>query len=185
MKNTLLKTIGGAALAIFLLAISAQIWVSAQDINNEQPNNKHTQENSFGQNDDEKIVGTWDVQVTIRNCQTGAPIRTFPDLTTFMSGGTLIGSTAAIPQALKTPGHGVWSQEFGTYRYSSKFFNFDANDNYTGYTIIRQQVNLIFPRFARLQEVEEYESNGTAQVYAPNGNLVFNGCSTTTATRLR
>jgi hypothetical protein len=185
MKKTFLKTIGGAALAILLLAISAQIWVSAQDINNEQTNNKHTQENSFGQNDDEKIVGTWDVQVTIRNCQTGAPIRTFPSLTTFMSGGTLIDSTSGIPQALKTPGHGVWNQEFGNYRFSVKSFSFDANGNYTGYTIIRHQVNLIFRRFARLQEVEEYESSGTAQVYAPNGNLVFNGCSTTTATRFR
>ncbi len=177
MKNTFSKTIGEMALAILLLAMFAPIWVSAQDKGNEQKNAERTQENSSGQSGGGRLEGTWDVQVTIRNCQTGAAIRTFASIGTFMSGGTLLDSTSGIPQALKTPGQGVWSHvSENTYRFSVKSFSFDAGGNFTGWTIIRHEAALN-------AKATEYTSAGTAEVYAPNGNLVFTGCSTTTATR--
>lgn len=177
MKNTFLKTIGGMALAILMLAMFAPVLVSAQDKGNEQNKDEQTQEKLSGQNGGGRIVGTWDVQVTIRNCQTGAAIRTFASIGTFMSRGTVLDSTSGTPQALKTPGQGVWSHVSGnTYRFSFKSFSFDAGDNFTGWTIIRHQANLN-------HRADEYESAGTAEVYAPNGNLIFTGCSTTTAIR--
>ena len=177
MKNTIMKTIGGMALAILMLTLFAQVRVSAQDNDNNQKNDEQTQENSFGTNRGQRLVGTWDVQVTIRNCQTGAAIRTFASIGTFMSGGTALDSTSGIPQALKTPGQGVWSYVGrNTYRFKFKSFSFDASGNFTGWTIIKHVANL--NRFA-----DEYESAGTAEVFAPNGNLIFTGCSTTTATR--
>ena len=90
MRKIFLKTIVGMALAVLLMAMFAPIWVS-------------------GQSGGGRLEGTWDVQVTIRNCQTGAEIRHFASLTVFMSGGTMLDSTSGIPQALKTPGQGVWS----------------------------------------------------------------------------
>ena len=52
MKKQILKAIGGAALAILVLAVFAQVWVSAQaQSGNEQG-----------------LIGSWDVQVTIRDC---------------------------------------------------------------------------------------------------------------------
>ena len=177
MKNTIMKTIGGMALAILMLTLFAQVRVSAQDNDNNQKNDEQTQENSFGTNRGQRLVGTWDVQVTLRNCQTGAAIRTFASIGTFMTGGTALDSTSGIPQALKTPGQGVWNYVGrNTYRFKIKSFSFDASGNFTGWTIIKHVANL--NRFA-----DEYESAGTAEVYAPNGNLVFTGCSTTTATR--
>lgn len=178
MKNTFLKTIGGIALAILMMAMFAQVQVFAQeDKTDEQQNDEQTQENLFRQRGDERIVGTWDVQVTIRNCQTGAAIRTFPSTTSYLSGGVYLESTSGIPQALKTPGQGVWSRSSGrTYRLSFKSFNFDAGNNFTGWQIVRQQVTLN-------HRGDESESAGTVEVYAPNGNLVFTGCSTATATR--
>ena len=172
MKNTFSKTIGGLALAILMLAMFAQVRVSAQDKGNEQ-----TQENSSGQSGGGRLEGTWDAQVTIRNCQTGAAIRTFASIGTFMSGGTALDSTSGIPQAGKTPGQGVWSHVSGnTYRLKFKSFSFDASGNFTGWTIINHEANLN-------RRADEYESAGTAEVYDPNGNLLFTGCSTTTATR--
>ncbi len=172
MKNTFSKTIGGMALAILMLAMFAQVRVSAQDKGNEQ-----TQENSSGQSGGGRLEGTWDAQVTIRNCQTGAAIRTFASIGTFMSGGTALDSTSGIPQARKTPGQGVWSHVSGnTYRLKLKSFSFDASDNFTGWTIINHEANLN-------RRADAYESAGTAEVYDPNGNLLFTGCSTTTATR--
>ena len=36
-----------------------------------------------------RLEGVWRFQVTVRNCQTGEPLRTFPALFTFAKGGTL------------------------------------------------------------------------------------------------
>ena len=135
------------------------------------------QEESKGQDGGGRLEGTWDVQVTIRNCQTGAAIRTFASITTFMSGGTLLDTTSGHPQALGTPGQGVWSHIGGnTYRFKIKSFSFDASGNPTGWIIISHEANLN-------STADEYESAGTAQVYNLNGNLIFTGCSTTTAAR--
>lgn len=157
MRKTSLAALGGIALVICLSAILAPAWGS---------------DDGGG-----RLEGTWDVRVTIRNCQTGAEIRSFASLTQFMFGGTLIDSTSGIPQAQRTPGEGVWSHVSGnTYRFSFKSFNFDPAGNFTGWTKITHEGALE-------PNGNTYTSAGTSEVYAPNGTLVANGCSTTTATR--
>jgi hypothetical protein len=159
MRNKFMKTIGGLALAISLFATFG------------------TQKASSKHRGGGRLEGTWDVQVTLRNCQTGAEIRTFPELVTFMFGGTMLDSTSGIPQSLKTPGHGVWSHVSGDiYRFSFKSLNFDAGGAFTGWTKVTHEATLN-------PKATEYCSVGTAEVYAPAGNLIFAGCSTTTATR--
>ena len=125
-----------------------------------------------------RLDGSWNVRVTIRNCQTGDPIRSFDSVTQFMQGGTLIDSTSGIPQALKTPGEGIWEHTVGSgYRFKFRSFTFDAAGNYTGYTIIQHTA-------AMASSGDDYESAGTVEIYTPNGTLVGNGCSTTTASRM-
>ena len=158
MRNIFLKALAGIALVICLSAMFTPAWGS-------------------GQGGGGRLEGTWDVQVTLRNCQTGAEIRSFPSLTTFMFGGITLDSTSGIPQALKTPGQGVWSHASGdTYRFSFKSFSFDAVGNFTGFTKITHEAALD-------SNGTQYSSAGTSEVYAPNGTLIFTGCSTTTATR--
>jgi hypothetical protein len=158
MRNRFLKALGGIALAICLSAMSTPAWGS-------------------GQGGGGRLEGVWDVRVTIRNCQTGAEIRSFASLTTFMFGGILIDSTSGIPQAQRTPGEGVWSHVSGdTYRFSFKSFSFDAGGNFTGWTKITHDAVLD-------SNGKEYVSAGGSEVYAPNGTLIATGCSTTTATR--
>lgn len=165
MKNNIVKIIGGMVLAI--LVISTLTFLAS------------AQSDSESQNGGGRLEGTWDVQVTLRNCQTGAPIRTFASIGTFMFGGTMLDSTSGIPQSLHTPGQGVWSHAGGnTYRFKFKSFSFDASGNFTGWTIISHEANLN-------HSADGYESAGTAEVYAPNGNLLFTGCATTTATRFQ
>ena len=160
MKSNIVKVIGGTVLAVLIIS-TLTTWVSAQD-------------NSTGGG---RLEGTWDVQVTPRNCQTGAAILTFASTTTFMSGGTLLDSTSGRPQALKTPGHGVWNHIVrDTYRFSFKSFNFDAAGNFTGWQIVRHEAKLD-PR------ATEFESAGTSEVYNANGNLISAGCSTASGTR--
>lgn len=158
MRSMVLTTIGGMALAISLMTMLAPFRAA-------------------GQAGGGRLEGTWDVQVSLRDCQSGATIATFPSLTMFMFGGTLLDSTAGIPQALKTPGHGVWSHLGGdVYRFSFKQFSFDPAGNFTGWINITHDATLD-------RSGLQYTSAGTAQIYAPNGNLVATGCSTTTASR--
>lgn len=158
MKTMSLKAFGAIALAVSLAAMFTPVWGS-------------------GQSGGGRFEGAWDVQVSIRNCQTGAEIRKFASVTTFMFGGTLVDSTSGTPQAQRTPGQGVWSHVGGnTYRFSFKTFTFDAANIFTGWTKITHEATLD-------SNGTEYSSAGISEVYAPNGTLMFTGCSTTTATR--
>ena len=165
MKGNLVRIIRGMVLAVLVISTLPLGLVSAQDESKSQ--------NTGGG----RLEGTWDVQVTIRNCQTGAEIRTFKSLGAFMSGGTMQDVTSGIPPSQRVTGVGVWSHISGnTYRFSFKSFSFDANGNFTGWQVIRHELKLD-------SNGTEYTSAGTAEVYDPNGNLLFTGCSTTTATR--
>lgn len=167
MKSSVVKIIGGMVLAVLVISTITLGLVTAQD------------EAKSGNEGGGRLEGTWDAQVTIRDCQTGAVIIDFASIGTFMSGGNFLDSTSGVPQALKTPGHGVWSHVNGnTYRFSFKSFSFGPSGNPTGWTIIRHEANLN-------SGATEYESAGTAEFYDQNGNLMFTRCSTTTATRFK
>ena len=182
MKNTILKKIGGMALAVLMLAVFAQVRAFAQEDTNkteDQNIGQTTEDASARHENSKKLIGTWDVRVTIRNCQTGAAIRTFASMATYMPGGTRLGSTSGIPQALRTPEHGVWNYLGGrNYKISFKSYSFDGADNFTGWSIVRHQLTLN-------HQADAGESAGTLEVYAPNGTLVSTGCSTTTTTRFQ
>ena len=167
MKNTMLRLVGGILLVALMASTSSLGLVSAQD-------GLKSKSAGGGQ-----LVGTWDVQVTIRDCQTNAEIRTFPSLTTFMFGGTVVDSTSGMPQAAKTPGHGVWNHAGGNlYRFKFKSFSFGPTGTFTGWTIITHEASMD-------PGGNSYESAGTAEVYNPAGVLVATGCSSTTATRFQ
>jgi hypothetical protein len=167
MKNTMLRLVGGILLATVMAATPFVGLVSAQ-------NDLKSKNVGGGQ-----LVGTWDVQVTIRDCQTNAEIRTFASLTTFMFGGTLIDSTSGMPQAAKTPGHGVWNHAGGNlYRFKFKAFSFGPTGVFTGWTIITHEASMD-------PGGNSYESAGTAEFYNAAGVLVGTGCSSTTATRFQ
>jgi hypothetical protein len=124
-----------------------------------------------------RLEGTWDVRVSVADCVTGEEIRSFDSLGIFMRGGTTIDSTSGVPQALKTPGQGIWSHVgANTYRFKFKAFSFDPAGDYTGYQIIEHEAYLD-------ATADAYESAGTAEFYTPDGFLLFTLCSTTSATR--
>ena len=176
MKTNLVKTIGGSVvthcmatrmatcMAASMLAMLAPITAAADDL--EKSFNRHS-----------RLIGTWDVQVTTRDCQTTAALRTFPSILTYNIGGTMLEATAGIPAAAKTTGHGVWSHIRGnTYHIKFKSLLFDASGNFTGTITISQILNLT-------NRGNENESTGTVELNAPNGNLISAGCATSTATR--
>ena len=60
------------------------------------------------------LTGAWSVQVTLRDCTTGAPIGPpINSLVTFHEGGTLSETAGGLGFAIgqRSPGHGIWSAE--------------------------------------------------------------------------
>jgi hypothetical protein len=123
-----------------------------------------------------RIQGTWEMRITLTDCA-GHVIRSFPSLVIFMAGGTMMESNAGTPQALKTPGEGVWRQNGDTsYAFRFKFFTFDAQNIFTGWTIIAGQTTVDSTGNANA-------GSATVKVYNTSGNLLVPLCAEVAGTR--
>jgi hypothetical protein len=104
-------------------------------------------------------------------------IRSFPSLITFVAGGTIVESNAGTPQALKTPGEGVWRHSTDSnYAFRFKFFTFNAQNVFTGWTIISGETTVDATGDANT-------GSATVEVYDPNGVLVATVCADISGTR--
>ena len=123
-----------------------------------------------------RLQGTWEMQITLTDCA-GHVIRSFPSLIEYAAGGTVVESNGGTPQALKTPGEGVWRHTTNNnYAFRFKFFTFDAQNVFTGWTIIAGETTV---------DTTGNANSGTAtvEVYDANGNLLVSLCAETSGTR--
>lgn len=172
MKNKLMTMIAGTFLALLMIFVSAQIYVSAQE--KENNSDQKTSENSR-----KSLVGAWETVVTPRNCQTGVPVASnFQSLVTFNDGGTLAEFAAGGNPSQRSPGHGVWHRENGPRSYSMKFvfLRFSPTGTFIGKQKVAQTVELS-------ADGNQSTSTGTVEVLDLNGNVLGSGCSTAAATR--
>jgi hypothetical protein len=159
MKETYLKAGAGLALAVILLLAASQIPASGQ--------------NGKGR----RIEGTWRVEITNRNCQTGEAIETIPGLHTFLAGGSMISTPAVSPTLLST-GHGVWEHVGGrSFANTVVLFRFNPDGTYAGTVTITRQIELG-------ENSEELTSTDTAVATDPNGNVIGTRCATVVGRRL-
>ncbi len=177
MKNTISKTIGMAVLALLMLAMFAQIQVSAQVLENIPP------EQSRG------IVGAWRTAVTQRNCQTGLPVApAFRGLITFNEGGTLSEYNSPGPNpAVRSPGHGVWEKRSGgggifsaVFRNYSFVFvvnRYDASGGLISSQNVRAALELSVSG-------NSFTTNASFEIFDANDNLIGTGCATAVGTRI-
>ena len=125
-----------------------------------------------------KLEGTWRVQVTIRDCQSGAALRTFAAMLTFAQGGTLTETTTGFPPAARTPGHGVWRHtDDHTYTAVSEAFLFNPAGVWTGTQRLTQVIEFG-------DDPDELTSVATNEIFDTNRNLILSGCATAVAHRL-
>ena len=123
-----------------------------------------------------KLQGTWEMQITLTDCA-GHVIRSFPSLIEYAAGGTVVESNGGTPQALKTPGEGVWRHTTNNnYAFRFKFFTFNSLNVFTGWTIIAGETTV---------DATGNANSGTAtvEVYDTNGNLLVSLCAETSGTR--
>src|SRR5438105_11283814 len=131
-----------------------------------------------GGTEDGRLQGTWDMQITLTDCA-GHVIRSFPSLIEFAAGGTVVESNAGTPQALKTPGEGVWSHTTdNTYAFRFKFFTFDPQNIFTGWTIIAGTTTVN-------PTGDTNAGSATVKVYNTSGVLLVSLCAETAGTRFK
>jgi hypothetical protein len=122
------------------------------------------------------LRGTWEMQITLNDCA-GHVIRSFPSLVEFAAGGTVMESNGGTPQALKTPGEGVWRHTTdNNYAFRFKFFTFNPQNVFTGWTIIAGETTVDSTGDANT-------GSATVEVYNPNGVLVATACAKIAGTR--
>jgi hypothetical protein len=180
MRKTWLKTISGVALAILLALTLSQVPVSGQDAREQQSQDAEEtgpQESSEHSAQARKLEGTWLTQVTIRNCQTGDPIRSVQSLTTYVRGGTLLETSNAVSSALRSTGQGVWRHKGGR-RYAATFmiFRFNPDGSFAGTARITQNIKLS-------RGGDELNVTTTLEVLDANGTVIATVCATATGTR--
>jgi hypothetical protein len=172
MKSRILKLVAGLAL-LFAVAVSGAIFLTAGSVAN--AHNAERQDRS--ESGEKKLDGTWRAQVTLRDCQTGSAIRTFPALLTFAEGGTLTETTTAFPPAARTPGHGFWRRTGKrTYKAVTEAFLFNPAGAWTGTQRLTQAIEIG-------NDPDELTSNANVEIFDVSGNLLVSGCATAIAHR--
>lgn len=172
MKKQSLKAIAGVALAMFMFLTPASTPVTAQS--SEQA---LSQSESGG--NERTLVGSWNLLVTLRDCQSGTAFITFPAMMTYNQGGTTLQTAPPEPGGNFLPGHGAWShQAGGGYSGAFQFFSLNPDGSVARRTIVRSAITLG-------KGGDSYTSTDTAEVFDAIGNLLFRSCSTSTATRFQ
>jgi hypothetical protein len=167
MNKKMLKAVAGASLAILVIAVCAQVWVSAQSKSGE-----------FGQNE-QRLVGSWDIKITIRDCASGAALVSFPTMMTFNQGGTMQETANDATPLLRLPGHGIWSHQAGPiYSRAFHFFRFDPDGTFAGTTKIKGRMELD-------RQAATITGSSTFEFLDPNGSVTASGCATEDGTRFR
>jgi hypothetical protein len=133
-----------------------------------------------------QIAGTWLVQVTVRNCATGAPLGSVNSIVTFAPGGTMIETPAGTGFApgQRSDGQGLWRHEAGR-TYSQRFIaliRFETPPNppaspgfQAGWQTVTHTVELV--------DSDNLSSSGTHEFFDMNGNSYRSGCSTAVGRR--
>lgn len=148
---------------------------------------------------DSGLAGSWMVDVTLRNCETDAPLGpAFPSLVTFHRGGTISESPGSLSFAVgqRSDGHGAWSHDQGR-TYSQEvvaLILFDTAPNLPGTPGFNPSLPVSPGFFAgwqtishtiELSDPDHFTSAGTSAFYKSDGSLYRTGCSTAVGRRFK
>jgi hypothetical protein len=173
MMSIWTRTMAGLVLLTAVSIFGAIFTIPGREAKAQRSENQERSES-----EGKKLEGTWRVQVTARDCQTGAAVRTFPALLTFADGGTLTGTTTAFPPALRGPDHGFWRKTGQrSYLAVTQAFLFNPAGAWTSTQQITQTIEIG-------HNPDEFTSSASTAFFDTNGNLTMTVCATAVGTRL-
>lgn len=136
------------------------------------------------QAEDATLQGTWRVQVTLYNCQTGQKAPPFGSILSFNRGGTLIGitSNAAFQPGQRTSDHGSWRHLDGNkYQAASEAFILFTSTTVPPAPVFQQGTQRITQ--AITLNGDQFTSVASVQFFDVSGNLLRAGCAAATGQR--
>lgn len=128
--------------------------------------------------DTDPIEGAWQSAVTVRDCTSGALLRTFTGFTVLHRGGTA-SATNNLPPASNGPAFGSWKRGStpSTYTSTLRFFRFNADGSFAGAQNVTRSLTLS-------PDGKSLTSTLAAQVVDPSEVVLQSSCGTETATRV-
>ena len=121
------------------------------------------------------LDGTWDISVTVLNCQTGALIRTVNSLQMFSHDGSL---TETANTATRGGSVGKWTHVDGnTYTTQFWFYRYNPDGTFKSMAEGLNKVQLS-------GDGTHFTASGTVTDYDATGNVISVGCVTHAARRL-
>ena len=142
--------------------------------------------NAAQANSDNKIVGTWRVQVTTFNCVSGVKAPPFMSMLSFASGGTLTETTSspAFQPGQRSVGLGFWNDSGSkTYQAVSEayiLFNTPANPPAPGLVRGTQRITQTIQING-----DQLSSTATVQFFDESGKELVKGCASATGERVK
>ena len=125
-----------------------------------------------------ELEGTWELLITLRSCQTGAPLNTFRAMSAFSCGGTVMESRASDALPIATFGQGFWRHIGGPlYAAVVKLFRFNHDGSFAGIERFTHSIALS-------DCGNEFNSTASVQIFDSDDTLVRTGCGTAKARRL-
>ena len=121
------------------------------------------------------LVGVWDVSVTVKDCQTGALVRTVRSLQMFNRDGSF---TETANTFLRGSSLGGWAHSTGqTFAAEYWFFRYKADGTFASIAKSLDMIELS-------QDGSQFSASGTIQDFDANNSPISIGCFTHSATRL-
>ncbi len=128
--------------------------------------------------DADPIEGAWQSAVTIRDCTSGAALRSFIGFTVLHRGGTA-SATNNLPPAGNGPAFGSWKHGVATSSYTAtlRFFRFNVDGSFAGAQNLIRAITLS-------ADGQSLTSTLSAQTLDPADAVLQSTCGTETAKRV-
>jgi hypothetical protein len=125
------------------------------------------------------MEGTWELNVTLRSCRSGTPIKTFRAISTFGGGGTLMEVGANDGSPFGSLGQGLW-RHTGETNYAAVFrlFRFNHDGTFAGIEKVTRNIQLS-------DDGNEFTATAFIEVFDMEDRLIETNCATASARRLR
>lgn len=127
--------------------------------------------------DADPIEGVWESSVTIKDCTTGAVVRTFKGVGLFHRGGSLTADNS-LPRATQGVALGNWKHDAGqSYTANARFLRFNADGSLAGSQKLQRSMTLA-------ADGNSFAGSVTGQVIDTSGVVLQPVCGSETAVRI-
>lgn len=124
-----------------------------------------------------RLVGVWDVSVTLRDCVSGHAVATFPAMNQYSADGSQLEFGVNMSPAARYPSLGTW-RFAGLHKFASQFsfFRFNPDGSYAGTQEVTRTITLS-------NDANRFTTVASVQIYDVAHHLVKSGCATEDGTR--